>query len=103
MKKKHFIAVLAVLTMLAFAASALAADGTVNVTVLNKAGVKAPGTVYAIKGSTTKTCNASAGVCSLTLATGTWTIYAKNSAGGKSGAINKSVVTGTNTATVKYP
>jgi len=104
MKTRTIVALVAMLTLLAFATTALAADGTLTVSVKNKAGVLTAGTVYATRsGYTTKTCTATSGKCNLSLATGSWTIYAKNSAGAKTAAKTKSVVGGANAVEVNFP
>jgi hypothetical protein len=102
MKNKHFVALVAMVALLAFAATALAASGTLTTTLYNKAGVTINGTVVAKMGTTTKTCATAAGKCSLTLTTGTWKVSAVTSAGATAGPVNKVVQTGSNALTLTF-
>ena len=103
MRTKHFVALIAMVALLAFAATALAATGTLTVTLVNKIGATVNGTVIAKMGTTTKTCTTSAGKCTLSsLSTGTWKVSAVTSSAATAGPVNKVVNTGANSQKLTF-
>jgi len=104
MKTKHLVALVAMMALLAFAVNALAATGSLTVTIKNKAGVQTGGTITATRtGEPTQTVSTTSGQKTLTLKTGTWKIFATNSAGAKTPSVSKTVVAGANAVVVQFP
>lgn len=65
--------------------------GQLKAHIVDKNGVSISGTVFAKKGSEVRTCQASVGMCSLTLPAGQWTVTAKTPGGSKGGPNTKAV------------
>jgi hypothetical protein len=90
MKAKHFVALVGMIALLAFATNALAAAGSLKVKLVDGNGATINGTVVAKMGSTVKTCTTAAGTCTLpSLAAGTWTVSAVTPAGKTGGPVSK--------------
>lgn len=96
MRAKHFVALMGMITLLAFAGTAAAATGNLKVKLVDRNGVTINGTVVAKMGSTTKTCSTAAGTCTLSsLTVGTWTITARTPSGATGGPVSKVTKAGT--------
>jgi hypothetical protein len=100
MRAKHLVALVGLIALIAFSATALAGTtGNLKIKLVDKNGATINGTVVAKLGSTVKSCNTAAGTCTLSsLAVGTWTVTARTPAGTTGGPVTK-VVTASNTIT----